>query len=128
MRGSRRGCSGRRPPSGWPSSWPGRGAPSGPLAERNRLARELHDSVGHALTVTTLQAGAAARVLDSDPAFVARALDAIAEAGRAALEDLDHVLGLLRDGAAPEDETARGPHSPTSPTSTRCSPVPGRPG
>ncbi|GAA3230213.1 histidine kinase [Pseudonocardia petroleophila] len=69
------------------------------LAQRNRLARELHDSVGHALTVTTLQAGAAARVLDSDPAFVARALDAIADAGRTALDELDHVLGLLRDGA-----------------------------
>jgi signal transduction histidine kinase len=67
------------------------------LAERNRLARELHDSVGHALTITTLQAGAAARVLHTDPAFVATALDAIAEAGRAALADLDHVLGLLRD-------------------------------
>ncbi|WP_233160158.1 sensor histidine kinase [Pseudonocardia sp. MH-G8] len=68
------------------------------LAERNRLARELHDSVGHALTITTLQAGAAARVLDTDPAFVAKALDAIAEAGRSALADLDHVLGLLRGG------------------------------
>lgn len=69
-------------------------------AERNRLARELHDSIGHALTVTTLQAGAAARVLDSDPAFVARALDAIADAGRTALDELDHVLGVLRDGDA----------------------------
>jgi signal transduction histidine kinase len=69
------------------------------LAERNRLARELHDSVGHALTVTTVQAGAAARLLDTDPAFVAGALEAIAEAGRAALADLDHVLGLLRDEA-----------------------------
>ncbi|WP_246106238.1 sensor histidine kinase [Pseudonocardia kunmingensis] len=69
------------------------------LAERNRLARELHDSVGHALTITTLQAGAAARVLETDPAFVARALDAIAEAGRSALADLDHVLGLLRNGS-----------------------------
>jgi signal transduction histidine kinase len=68
------------------------------LAERNRLARELHDSVGHTLTVTTLQAGAAARVLDTDPVFVAKALDAIAEAGRSALADLDHVLGLLREG------------------------------
>jgi signal transduction histidine kinase len=68
------------------------------LAEGNRLARELHDSVGHALTVTTLQAGAAARVLGSDPEFVARALDAIAETGRTALDDLDHVIGLLRDG------------------------------
>jgi signal transduction histidine kinase len=79
------------------------------LAERNRLARELHDSVGHALTVTTLQAGAAARVLHTDPAFVARALDAIAEAGRAALEDLDHVLGLLRDGPGGEEDGGRTP-------------------
>jgi signal transduction histidine kinase len=79
------------------------------LAERNRLARELHDSVGHALTVTTLQAGAAARVLDTDPAFAAKALDAIAEAGRAALADLDHVLGLLRDGGAGDVE--RLPHA-----------------
>ena len=39
------------------------------LAERNRLARELHDSVGHALTATTLQAGAARAVFDKDPEF-----------------------------------------------------------
>ncbi|MCP3802430.1 histidine kinase [Allokutzneria sp. A3M-2-11 16] len=70
------------------------------LAERNRLARELHDSVGHALTVTTVQAGAARLVLDSDPEFVRKALLAIEEAGRAALEDLDHVLGLLREERA----------------------------
>lgn len=68
------------------------------LAERNRLARELHDSVGHALTATTVQAGAALRVLDTDPEFARRALAAIEETGRAALDDLDHVLGLLRDG------------------------------
>jgi signal transduction histidine kinase len=74
------------------------------LAEGNRLARELHDSVGHALTVSTLQAGAAARVLDSDPAFVATALEAIAEAGRTALDDLDHVLGLLREGNQDGDD------------------------
>lgn len=67
------------------------------LAERNRLARELHDSVGHALTVTTLQAAAAQRVLDEDPEFVRKALTAIEETGRAAMEDLDHVLGLLRE-------------------------------
>jgi signal transduction histidine kinase len=79
------------------------------MAERNRLARELHDSVGHALTVTTLQAGAAARVLDSDPAFVARALEAIAEAGRTALDELDHVLALLRDGATEDPQDTRSP-------------------
>jgi signal transduction histidine kinase len=67
------------------------------LVERNRLARELHDSVGHALTVTTLQAAAARQLLDTDPDFARRALAAIEETGRAALEDLDHVLGLLRD-------------------------------
>ncbi|MEV4533298.1 histidine kinase [Asanoa sp. NPDC049518] len=65
------------------------------LVERTRLARELHDSVGHALTVTTLQAAAAQRALD-DPEFVRKALVSIEEAGRAAMEDLDHVLGLLR--------------------------------
>jgi signal transduction histidine kinase len=73
---------------------------AGQLAERNRLARELHDSVGHALTVATLQAGAARKLLDSDPAFAREALASVEDAGRAALEDLDHVLGLLRDGEA----------------------------
>ncbi|MFC3504614.1 sensor histidine kinase [Micromonospora krabiensis] len=67
------------------------------LAERNRLARELHDSVGHALTVATLQAGAARELLDTDPEFVRRALTAIEEAGRTAMDELDHVLGLLRE-------------------------------
>jgi signal transduction histidine kinase len=77
------------------------------LAERARIARELHDSVGHALTVTTLQAGAASELLDSDPAFVRRALAAIERTGRTALDDLDHVLGVLRedggDVQAPRD-------------------------
>jgi signal transduction histidine kinase len=67
------------------------------LAERNRLARELHDSVGHALSVVTIQAGAAGRVLDTDPQFAHKALAAIEDAARGALADLDHVLGLLRD-------------------------------
>ncbi|SBT68583.1 Signal transduction histidine kinase [Micromonospora sediminicola] len=67
------------------------------LAERNRLARELHDSVGHALTVATLQAGAARELLDTDPEFSRRALRAIEETSRRAMDDLDHVLGLLRE-------------------------------
>ena len=71
------------------------------LAERNRLARELHDSVGHALSAVTLQAAAAGRVLERDPAFAREALTAIEETGRQALAELDAVLGLLReDGAA----------------------------
>ena len=69
------------------------------LSRRNRLAADLHDSLGHALSVVGLQAGAAARVIDHDPAFARQALDAIAEQSRTATAELDHVLGLLRDQA-----------------------------
>ncbi|MFF7728088.1 sensor histidine kinase [Streptomyces sp. NPDC008001] len=71
------------------------------LALRNRLARELHDSVGHALSAVTLQASAARKVLDADPEFARQALAAIEETTREAVGELDTVLGLLReDGAA----------------------------
>ncbi|MFJ6615895.1 sensor histidine kinase [Streptomyces sp. NPDC091289] len=80
------------------------------LAVRNRLARELHDSVGHALSAVTLQAGAARRVLDRDPEFVREALTAIEETTRRTVGELDSVLGLLRQDGEPEDEgTAYGP-------------------
>ncbi|MGW3143404.1 sensor histidine kinase [Streptomyces sp. NPDC001177] len=71
------------------------------LAVRNRLARELHDSVGHALSAVTLQASAARRVLDTDPEFVREALAAIEETTRRTVGELDAVLGVLRDGDAP---------------------------
>ncbi|MFE9641673.1 sensor histidine kinase [Nocardiopsis alba] len=66
------------------------------LAERNRLARELHDGLGHALSVVTLQAATAARLLDTDPDFARQALTHIADTARTATADLDHALGLLR--------------------------------
>ncbi|AYC42905.1 sensor histidine kinase [Streptomyces griseorubiginosus] len=69
------------------------------LLERTRIARELHDSIGHALTVAVVQAGAA-RAAD-DPDFTERALNAIEETGRAALEDLERVLGILRESGGP---------------------------
>ncbi|MGW7077882.1 sensor histidine kinase [Streptomyces sp. NPDC054866] len=65
------------------------------LLERNRIARELHDSIGHALTVAVVQAGAARAA--ADPEFTDRALGAIEETGRAALEDLERVLRVLRE-------------------------------
>jgi signal transduction histidine kinase len=68
-------------------------------ARRNELARELHDSVGHALTVTTLQATAAEALLGRDPDGAARAMRAVADTGRSALAELDRVIGILR---APE--------------------------
>jgi signal transduction histidine kinase len=69
------------------------------LLERNRIARELHDSIGHALTVAVVQAGAARAA--GDPAFTDRALTAIEDTGRAALEDLERVLGVLRETGRP---------------------------
>ncbi|WP_369270229.1 sensor histidine kinase [Streptomyces sp. R11] len=71
------------------------------LAVRNRLARELHDSVGHALSAVTLQASAARRVLDTDPEFVREALAAIEDTTRRTVGELDAVLGVLREGDAP---------------------------
>ncbi|MGY1814360.1 histidine kinase [Blastococcus sp. SYSU D00820] len=76
------------------------------LLERTRLAAELHDSIGHALTVTLLQAAAAREVAGHDPAFVDRALAAIEDSARQAAGDLERVLRLLRENApAPEAPT-----------------------
>ncbi|MEV0322213.1 sensor histidine kinase [Streptomyces sp. NPDC050658] len=79
------------------------------LAVRNRLARELHDSVGHALSAVTLQASAARRVLDKDPEFVREALAAIEETTRRTVGELDAVLGVLREG----DQQASTAPAPT---------------
>ncbi|MFG3285539.1 sensor histidine kinase [Streptomyces sp. NPDC048111] len=74
------------------------------LAERNRLAHELHDSIGHTLTAATIQAAVAGEMLCADPAAARAALRSIEESTRSALEDLDYVLGMLREektGATP---------------------------
>lgn len=69
---------------------------------RSDLARELHDSVGHSVTAAVLQASAARRMLAHDPAFAERALATIEDKGRAALEELDRVLAIMRDDGAAE--------------------------
>ncbi|GGQ66332.1 sensor histidine kinase [Streptomyces asoensis] len=73
------------------------------LLERNRIARELHDSIGHALTVAVVQAGAARAA--GDAKFTDRALAAIEESGRSALADLERVLGVLRESGRPVSES-----------------------
>ncbi|PWK66248.1 histidine kinase [Streptomyces sp. CG 926] len=79
------------------------------LAVRNRLARELHDAVGHALSAVTLQAAAARRMLERDPDFVREALAAIEDTTRRTVGELDAVLGLLRDGDPARPDTAPAP-------------------
>ncbi|MGI5238522.1 sensor histidine kinase [Dactylosporangium sp. CA-139066] len=62
------------------------------VSERVRLARELHDVIGHSLTVVALQAGAARRLSATDPARVPAVMHTIAAAARdglAALEPTD---------------------------------------
>jgi signal transduction histidine kinase len=75
------------------------------LAARNRIARELHDSVGHALSVVVVQSEAASRLIDADPAFAARAMAAVGETARGALAELDAVIGALRE----DRDGSRGP-------------------
>lgn len=68
------------------------------LGARTRLARELHDSVGHAMSIVVLQASAAGdRLRHGDVPSATQAIEAIETTARAATAELDHVLGLLRD-------------------------------
>ncbi len=67
------------------------------LEERRRIARELHDVVAHAVTLMVVQAGAAERVLPSKPEAAAEALHRIQEAGRGAISELSHMLGMLSE-------------------------------
>ncbi|WP_051745733.1 sensor histidine kinase [Streptomyces yerevanensis] len=66
-------------------------------AERTWMARELHDAVGHAVTVMVTHAGAARLTLGEDRSPVREALSHIEEVGRGAMTDLDRVLGLLTE-------------------------------
>lgn len=72
-------------------------------AEHTRLARELHDGIGHALTVVSVQAAAGRRVVAANPDAAADALGAIEDTARSALAELDQLLAVLRDDA---DDTA----------------------
>ncbi|MGY1838241.1 MULTISPECIES: sensor domain-containing protein [unclassified Modestobacter] len=72
------------------------------LADRNKLARDLHDTIGHALTASLLQATAARRTLTPadgrplQPDFARQALGHIETNTRTALAELDRVLTVLR--------------------------------
>jgi signal transduction histidine kinase len=65
-------------------------------AERLRISRELHDMVAHSIGIIALQAGAAGRVIETQPAAAREALGAIEGAGREALAGLRRMLGALR--------------------------------
>ena len=106
--------------------------------ERNRLAREVHDSVGHRLTVAVVQLEGAKRLIPSDPARAAGMVEAMREQMKEGLAELRQTVSALRgdEGAALDvalAELARGfqertglpvhlslsPHPPPLPESHR---------
>ena len=68
-------------------------------AERQRIAREMHDVVGHNFSVVLLHLSGARSVLGSDPDRAADALRRAEEVGRRGMEDLRETIGLLRSGS-----------------------------
>lgn len=74
------------------------------LAERARIARDLHDVVAHHVSVMVVQAGGARGVLRADAAAAEQALCTVERTGRAALVEMRRLLGVLRD-----DDAARHP-------------------
>jgi signal transduction histidine kinase len=65
--------------------------------ERTRIARELHDSAGHAVNVILVQAGAARLLHDRDPEGSRRAITTIEEVARTTLGEIDQLVRALRD-------------------------------
>jgi signal transduction histidine kinase len=76
------------------------------LTERTRIAREMHDAVGHRVSLMVLQAGAIDMAAD-DPDRVRRLADQLQDAGRRSLEELRQLLGLLQED--PDEDAPLAP-------------------
>ncbi|GAB3877976.1 histidine kinase dimerization/phosphoacceptor domain-containing protein [Terrabacter terrigena] len=74
------------------------------LADRQRIAREMHDVVAHGLSVMIVQADGARFAAAADPDVATNALETIAATGRSSLAEMRRLLGVLRDeeSLAPE--------------------------
>ncbi|WP_063771004.1 sensor histidine kinase, partial [Streptacidiphilus neutrinimicus] len=78
--------------------------------ERLRIARELHDIVGHHIALINIQAGVASTVLETQPDAARTALVQVREAGRAALSELGATVAVLRQTG--EGEETASPREP----------------
>ncbi|MEV0148000.1 MULTISPECIES: histidine kinase [unclassified Nonomuraea] len=89
--------------------------------ERLRISRELHDIVAHSIGVIALQAGAARRVIDTQPERARQALGEIENVGRETLAGLRRMVGTLRR-PQPDDPPQPSPH--TRPSDDQPTPRP----
>ena len=78
-------------------------------AERQRIAHDVHDVVGHSLSVVLLNVMGARRVLIMDPPAAAEALERAEQAGRDSLDSVRAVVALLK---TPGEADAAGPPAP----------------
>jgi signal transduction histidine kinase len=78
------------------------------LTERTRIAREMHDAVGHRVSLMVLQAGAI-EVAAQDPARVEQLAANVQRAGRQALDELRQMVGVLRAGESEDAPLAPQP-------------------
>jgi signal transduction histidine kinase len=77
--------------------------------ERNRIARELHDVIGHSVSVMTVQASAVRRRLRADQVVEREALVTVEAVGRDALSEMRRMVGILRqEGESAELEPQPG--------------------
>lgn len=84
------------------------------VEERSRIARDLHDSAGHAISVIAVRAGAARLRHDEDPERSRLALEAIEEVARETVADIDGIVGTLRDDRLTNETLTRQRGSPHS--------------
>ena len=87
--------------------------------ERVRIARELHDVVAHHVSLMGVQAGAARRVIDRDPAQATASLGVVEESARTAVEELRRMLGTLRSDDDADGLGAAGGDGPSTEGITR---------
>lgn len=72
------------------------------LRQRNQLARELHDTVGHHVSAIAVQAQAGRALAASHPDRALATLETIEEAASRTLEEMRAMVGVLRDGTEPD--------------------------
>ena len=76
--------------------------------ERARIARDLHDSAGHAINVILVQAGAARLLQQQDPERAREALETVEEVARETIDEIDRLVGALREEGSADVEPPPG--------------------